>query len=184
MLTLYLLTTLLSPVLSFSVSNALSGTCASAAFPTEEQYTAGYEGFCNTYMPFDGYYPLIADQPIVATFNLTQADGGPVQWVYKIEITWARGAENKVPTYPLGKVVNKLICIDRFKALLDSEEASGSGFAYCVVEGTGGDKGKIAQTGNGGTVCVLGGETTLQVTPYGYGQKIIVHFMSYRKKGT
>jgi hypothetical protein len=123
--------TLALPTTYLTSRDALQGSCTNKHLPTEEQYTIGYNSFCDTYLPAEKPTNIYDGTPLVATFDLTAYDGGIVKWIYKISALQIFGSS----IYP----VSRDMCKQRFAAVLDSNDAGGLGKGYCVVDGTGGD---------------------------------------------
>ena len=120
----------------------LQGSCSTTHLPTEEQYTLGYQTFCNTYVAADTANYLREGNPLVATFNLTAYDQKIVRWVYKIDV------HNNTLLNPLYEL-DRETCIEKFRSILETADAGGLGKAYCVVDRTGG---KSAVLVTGGTL--------------------------------
>ena len=150
------------------LNEGLIGSCATHKLPGEEQFKAGYENFCATYLsPDRGPHIIRRDYPLVATFDLKAYDGNIVKWVYKITAATTERLPLEVPAVE----ATQASCNEHFKNILETNDAGGLDEAYCVVDKTGGDffggkLGKESMSGQG-TVLVMGGI----INQYGIGSK-------------
>jgi hypothetical protein len=153
------------------------GSCPSAGYSTEEEFVAGYQSYCDNYISETSAHPIGQNNPLRATFNLTNADKSMSRWVYKISLKNAGKGETSD--------IDRATCKSKFQAFLDDNSGpntgqdGGLGRSYCVVDGTGGDRkdGKIAQSGQG-TVCMLGTGKTW-INGLGMNKKVTMVFESY-----
>ncbi|KAH7381269.1 hypothetical protein DE146DRAFT_637018 [Phaeosphaeria sp. MPI-PUGE-AT-0046c] len=122
----------------------LPGSCPDTNHPLESQWIIGYNQFCSTYLPPSDKQHLIPyNAPLVATFDLGTPSGEIAKWVFKIDSSYANNILESV-------AVDEQTCKDQFRSHLESDAAGGLGSAYCVVDGTGGDKnGKEEMAGQG-----------------------------------
>lgn len=145
LLTLPLLA-LSSPHPTISPRFVLLGSCPSAAQPTEEQFVIGYTDFCQNYVPPN--HKMDPAKPIVATYDLRNADNSMGKWVFRF-----RSRTDSPISEMLS--VDPNTCLGMFKRWLDTDDAGGLGKAYCVVDGTGGDKVGTEGMSKEGKVAVL-----------------------------
>ncbi|KAF1912093.1 hypothetical protein BDU57DRAFT_523449 [Ampelomyces quisqualis] len=121
--------------------------------------------------------PTLLEQstPIVATYQLRNADGSTSHWVLKAA---AGGTSPVIESLD----VSAQLCLEQFGRFLDSDGAGGLGGAYCVVDGTGGDKvGREGMSGEG-MVCML--DAKVEVGGLGASRYGVLAFMGYRRGGT
>lgn len=132
------------------------GSCPDTNHPLESQFIIGYNQFCENFVSQASSPHLVYwGKPIVATLDLGTPSGQVAKWVFKIEQTI--NTNNALPTR-----IDEYTCKEEFHKFLDSDAAGGLGKAYCVVDGTGGDKKGKEEMAGQGIVSVLGGETTTQ----------------------
>ena len=136
----------------------LQGSCKSHHWPTETTYIPSYNNFCDTFVSAN----LISSKaPLMATYELRDADDKKLSWVYEIICQYP----NDGPWEALC-AMTKENCKLRFSQFLE-DEGIGGGLGgkkggYCVVDGTGGDafngQGGVKGMSGEGKVLVWGGQ--------------------------
>ncbi|CBX96314.1 hypothetical protein IAQ61_001486 [Plenodomus lingam] len=130
-------------------ANPLPGTCPHRHLPTESSYYSAIHAFCDAALKPKGSN-IHPNNPITMTVFLTAFDNKPISWVFKISTRNSMGWGH----------VTREKCFYKFESMLTSEYAGGLGKAYCVMDGTGGDKvGREGMSGEG-VVGVMGGKVT------------------------
>lgn len=156
-------------------TKVLPGSCPDTNQPLEFQFIIGYNQFCSTYLaPGDDRHLIKYGVPLVATFDLGTPSGQTAKWVFKIEQGETSNTMELVP-------VDEATCKEQFRKFLETDDAGGLGKAYCVVDGTGGDKNGKDEMAGQGIVSVLGGKTS--TTKEGNSNYWRLDFVSYRREG-
>ncbi|KAF1850223.1 uncharacterized protein K460DRAFT_350303 [Cucurbitaria berberidis CBS 394.84] len=107
------------------------GACMKTHLPSEQQYTLGYQTFCETFIGPDEKKTITEGNPLVATVTLTAHDDNkPLRWVYKVSVY------DNTPLAPRYEITRDM-CLEKFKSAVESDAAGGLGKAYCVVDGEG-----------------------------------------------
>lgn len=182
--------------------NGRQGTCAKTDLPTEEQYTAGYNSFCDSYFMNDTVNHLgqfndgtdwtVIGTPVtqwkgdvVGTALISDYHGRPIQWTYRLG---HRGWGTHI------RYLTHRACQAAFMGLIQGYESkflvtsptqndwlwNGGGILgidYCVVEGTGG----LNLTGQG-DVLVQGSKASFPLEIDGKGNQYAWFYVEARQK--